>query len=211
MLIRALPLIAGFLPLVGIHAALWLSMDAGTIPSCNPYFDGCTSISATGRYMPGAMPFRAGLMPQAAFLIVLWWFVGAWLRNTTGSDRYSHFIWGSGLIGAVALVVYVTFLGTTLPFYEFMRYVGIYFYFLGIGLAQLLTSLAMKPSRMRNIMLAIVLAPWLFGIANLVQKALITTPNNIENRVEWVASLMMQLWFIALYRAWRDSFSLRSC
>ena len=53
MLIRGLPLITALAPLLGINIAYWMGVEYGNLPSCNPYLDGCTSISSTGRYPPG--------------------------------------------------------------------------------------------------------------------------------------------------------------
>ncbi len=202
MLVRLLPLIAGVVPIAGVSYAYWLGTQTGVLPGCIPYLEGCTSISSTGRHMPGALPFRASLFPQAAFLMFIWWFAALWVRALERA-RYAQVIVIAGATGAVALIVYVTFLGTTAPFYEFMRQVGIYFYFLGTVVAQTLVTLSLDSSRLRNAMLIVVAAPWAMGIANFVQKTLLVEPNNIENRVEWVVALLMQTWFVLLYLYWR--------
>lgn len=62
MLLRYPPLIAGLLPIVAIHLSLLIAIDAGAIQGCNPYFEGCTSISATGRYVPASYLFRPAMM-----------------------------------------------------------------------------------------------------------------------------------------------------
>ena len=203
MLIRYLPLLAGLVPIVGVTAAYWLGVRAGVVPDCVPYLDGCTSISSTGRHLPGSLAFRAALFPQAAVLLFVWWFTATWLR-ATGNARYARAILVAGSISALALILYVTFLGSKVPFYEFMRRFGIYLYFLGVGVAQLLTSLSLQSSRMRNALLSVALIPWIIGIANLVQKEVLPQPNNVENRIEWWAALAMQIWFVLLHLRWRD-------
>ena len=119
----------------------------------------------------------------------------------------------SGAIGSLALVVYVTFLGTTEAFYEFMRRFGIYFYFLGTVIAQLLLSLTLvtyarteaKTSlgRLPKQMLVLVALPFVLGILNLILKATLDDADAFENSIEWIASLSMQSWFVLLYFAWR--------
>ena len=205
VLIQALPLIVGVLPIAGVTAAYWLNVEVGVLPSCMPYLDGCTSISSTGRYMPGAIVFRAALLPQAAFLAVLWWCSVEWLRSVSPAAKSGTVIKLFGMTGAVALVVYVVFLGTNQPFYEFMRRFGIYFYFLGTAIAQLSLSLSLNHSRLRQAMLWVIITPFVLGVLNLVQKLIVTAPNNIQNRVEWIAALCMQVWFVLLYQAWRQS------
>jgi len=202
-MIRLLPLFAGIAPIAGVSIAYWLNVDAGLLPSCMPLLDGCTSISSTGRLLPGSMLFRAILLPQSALLIVLWWISAAWLGRVAPDARSGKAIFTSGVIGAVALVLYVTFLGTKQPFYEFMRHFGIYFYFLGTAVSQILLSLAMPRSGLRTAMLWVIATPFALGVFNLLQKSLLSHPNNIENRIEWTAALLMQVWFIQLYVAWR--------
>ena len=205
MMIRTLPLIVAFAPLVGVTAAYSLNIRADVLTACIPFIDGCTSISATGRYMPGSMAFRAALLPHAGLLMIFWWFAREWLGECRRDRRGTNAVFLFGLVGAFALIVYVTFLGTTLPFYEFMRRFGIYFYFLGTALAQVSLTLAMPASALRRAMLAIVTTPFLIGIANLVLKAILDDTDRLENSFEWIAALLMQTWFCLLFLAWERS------
>jgi hypothetical protein len=204
-MIRVLPLIVGLVPVIGVTSAYWLNVRAGVLPGCMPLLDGCTSISATGRYMPGSMPFRAVLLPQAAFLTVLWWIGIGWLKQVMPASRARHLILVSGIVGAVALVAYVTFLGTRQPFYEFMRHFGIYFYFLGTAIAQIVLTAAMPHSRLRFAMLWVIGTPFVLGLLNWAQKLWLSDSDIFENSIEWIAALLMQVWFVLLYFAWRKS------
>jgi len=204
-MIRVLPLFVGIAPILGVAAAYWLNVDAGLLPSCMPFLEGCTSISSTGRAMPGSLVFRAVLFPQAALLPVVWWISVGWLKALSPLARGRKFILICGVVGAIALVFYVTFLGTTQAFYEFMRRFGIYFYFLGTVLAQVTLTWSMPVSRLRSLMLAVVGAPFILGVINLLQKTVLADPDRIENSIEWIAALSMQIWFVLLYFAWRKS------
>jgi hypothetical protein len=204
-MIRALPLIIGLAPIFGVTAAYWLNVDAGVLPACMPLLDGCTSISSAGRTMPGTMPFRAVLLPQAALLAMLWWISTRWLKQVSPASRSPRAIMICGLAGSIALILYVTFLGTQQPFYEFMKHFGIYFYFLGTALSQVFFTWSMPRSKLRNLMLFVIGTPFVLGLLNLLQKAVLAHPNNIENRIEWTAALLMQVWFVCLYFAWRRS------
>ncbi len=86
-----------------------------------------------------------------------------------------------------------------------MRHFGIYFYFLGTALSQILLTGSMPRSRLRSMMLFVIGTPFVLGIINLLQKAVLTAPNNFENRIEWISALLMQVWFVLLYFAWRRS------
>lgn len=213
MLIRWLPLIAGIVPFVGVHVCYVIAVEHGDLPACIPYLDGCTSISATGRYPPASFLFRAIELPVAALLAVIWYFTVEWLRalQPTLGRNVAAAILVSGAAGALALIIYVTFLGTTEPIYEFMRRFGIYFYFLGTILAQLFVALSLRNvhneslGKLSDMLLWISLLPFALGIFNLVQKAVLpyATADALENSIEWIASTMMQAYFVVLFLAWR--------
>lgn len=217
MMLRILPLLAGILPLVAMFGALWLGVANDAIQSCNPFIDGCLSISATGRTPPGSFLFRATMMPQAIVLLLLWYFSVLWLRSLPHNLKPStaRAILISGLVGTIALIIYVTFLGTKEPMYEFMRHVGIYFGFLGTALAQVFTAVGLARSarhenagpllRMANLMLGLCAAAFALGIANIVFRAILEDADPMENRIEWIASVIMQIYFFVLYRAWRHT------
>ena len=205
MLIRGLPLIACLAPLIGINLAYWIGADHNVLPSCIPYLDGCTSISSTGRYPPGDRLFRAVMLPQAAVLAFTWYFAALWLRALKPDSKAGTTVLVSGITGALALIVYVSYLASNDPFYEFMRRYGIYFYFVGTALAQLVLSLALDRSPVQRAMVWVIVTPFALGIINLVQKAILGSENNNENRIEWIASLMMQAWFVLLWVAWRKT------
>ena len=210
MVIRYLPLVAALAPIIGINIAYWIGVDHGNLPSCIPYLDGCTSISATGRYPPGDRLFRAVMLPQAAFLALTWHFAVLWLKSIQPNTRAPSTILTAGLIGALALIIYVSYLASHDPFYEIMRRYGIYLYFVGTVVAQIALTVAMRPSRLRNVMGSLLVMPFALGIYNFIQKALVENPDNMENRIEWIVSLLMQLWFVALYVGWhRSGFAVR--
>ena len=216
-MLRYLPLIAGILPLIAMFGAFWLGVHNDVVPACIPFVDGCTSISATGRKPPGSFLFRAMMLPHAVVLLALWYFTVAWLRSLQTDERSapSRAILVSGIVGAIALIVYVTFLGTKEPIYEFMRRTGIYFGFLGIALAQLFTAIDLvriskyaaraQLCRSAKTMLGICLATFALGVINVVFKMTLADADAMENRIEWIAAVLMQCYFFVMYFAWRDT------
>lgn len=216
MLLRALPLIVGCVPIVGINLAFLLGVGSDILPACNPYFEGCVSISATGRQLPGALMFRGTMFPQAALLAILWYFTAAWLRALQAVPPVST-LWllMSGFAGALALILYVAFLGTEQPFYEFMRRIGVYFYFFGTWLAQLLCARALMQitrgetnSELRplaNLMVWICALPCILGIANVTVPYMLAEKDQAQNVIEWIVALLMQGNFFVLYAAWVKS------
>jgi len=203
MLVRGLPLVTGLVPLVGINLAYWIGVDSDVIPACIPYIDGCTSISATGRYPPGDRLFRAVMLPQAVLLAVTWYFAASWLRSLSPQSKAATPALVFGLVGAAALILYVSFLGTKEPFYEFMRRFGIYLYFLGTGIAQIVLTLGLEDSRWRRGMLWVLAVPWALGLLNFAQKAVRDDSRGLENAIEWIVSVFLQVWFLLLYVGWR--------
>ncbi len=214
MLPRLLPLLAGLMPFTAMCGAFAIGVAYEVLPPCNPFLDGCASISATGRKPPGSFLFRAIMLPYAVVLAFLWYFNASWLHalQLNKPRTINSVMLVSGYVGALALVVYVTFLGTSEPLYEFMRRTGIYFGFLGTGVAQLTASVALvRVSRERSwpglrgkarVLLTISLMLFGFGILNVVLKAILDDADNAENRIEWFAALFMQIHFVIMHRAW---------
>ena len=217
MFVRLLPLIAGLAPIVGANIALVIGIAYGTIPACFPYVDGCVSISATGRQPPGSFLFRAVHLPYATVLAGTWYFAWAWLKSVS-PDRHTKkrvAMLILGLTASFALIVYVTFLGTKEPVYEFMRRGGIYFYFAGATFAQLAFTAAFLAEtraaadrileRYANMMLWLCLSPFALGLVNLAQKAVLTkaVSDPAENSIEWIAAFLMQAWYVVLFLLWR--------
>ena len=204
-----LPVAAGLLPLVAVTAAYMVAAERGLVPGCNPFLDGCTSISATGRYAPASYLFKPAHLLQSGILALIWLRCAAALP---AGSRIAVALRVSGLVGAGALIVYTLTLGSQTPLYEFMRRFGIYFYFVGTLGAQLLVTGALvhAGSRSWRVQDAIAvglwllcLAPFVLGAANFVCKAVLDDPDPAQNRIEWIAALAMQGWFILFYAALR--------
>lgn len=207
-MLRWLPFLAGLMPLIAMFGAFAIGVAYEVLPDCNPIIDGCRSISATGRRPPGSFLFRAIMLPQGIVLGFVWYLSVLWLREIRPDIKPSicFAIAVAGLVNAVALIVYVTFLGTSEPIYEFMRRAGIYFGFLGMAIAQLLVAIAMIRTPLKPLaraMLAISAIVFLVGILNLILKSVLEDPDPAENRIEWIAAILMQLWFFVLFVAWR--------
>ena len=215
MLLRLLPLLAGVGPLLAAYFAFWIGVHAEVLPACIPFIDGCASISAAGRKPPGSYLFRAVMLPQSVVLLMTWLLTIAWLRSLDPRVHPSLLrgIRLSAIVSSIALLLYVTFLGTRQPFYEFMRYFGIYFFFLGMVLVEILVAVALlrmqairenrrlKP--LAQLMLALCLAPFVVGLLNVLLKAALDDPDAAENVIEWIAATLMHAYLIVMYVLWR--------
>ncbi len=217
MLIRLLPLIAGLMPIIAIHLSLVVAISAGSIPSCNPYIEGCTSISAAGRYEPASFIFKPAMMSQWMLMVLYWLFNAAWLRALADDADGAVGRWMAtlGVAGALALIIYVTFLGTQAPFYEFMRRFGVYLYFLFTIVAQIMLArhtlvLARQRSlasvaRIGRWQLWLALVPFALGALNLLLKATLENPDPPENVIEWIFALLMHVYFLLTWFSWRHT------
>lgn len=217
MAIRFLPLVTGLLPIVAIHLSLAIAIQADVIPPCFPYVDGCASISATGRYPPASFLFKAAMMSQWLLMSLYWMACIGWLRalsDAAGRPRYAGRALGFfGISGALSLILYVTFLGSDVPFYEFMRRFGVYLYFLFTVIAQILNaraslSLASALSLERvayisRLQLSLALVPFALGALNLILKASLEDADAAENMIEWIFALLMHCYFLLSYGSFR--------
>ena len=105
-----LPLLAALLPFVVSHLAWWLSVREGLMPACNPYWDGCVSISRAARHGLGNHLFRMVMLPCATLQALCWLAATLWLRRQW-QVRVRVLPW-LGLAAGVFLALYATFLGS---------------------------------------------------------------------------------------------------
>jgi hypothetical protein len=199
-----LPLLIALLFLVAAHAAYALSIQAGHVPACVPYLEGCVSISRAARHGVGNSVFRLLVMPCAVLHALAWLLAHRWLRG-------GHGMVVLGVVSAIALAVYATFLGTDGETYRFLRRYGVVVYF-GFGyLAQLaLMRRASRadalPTRVITWMSWIAAAMLGLGIANVVAGLVVvdaSAKDRWENVFEWWLGLLMVGWYVALTVGWR--------
>ena len=207
-----LPLLGGLLPLIGTLAAFGLSVQLGLVEACNPLFDGCVSISRAGRHgLPNHL-FRALLLPAAVLQALTWLLCGVWLRTLDSAHRrrVRALPW-LGLIAALFLVLYGTFLGTEGDAYRWMRRFGVVFYFSATCLAMLVATGALQTTRLRahhavRALLFLSLALPLLGGVNAAVAPMLLDPaarDALQNRMEWWGGLAFTLFFFALAWLWR--------
>ncbi len=207
-----LPLSIALLFLGAVHLAWWLSLQAGYIPACMPYWDGCVSISRAARHGLGNHLFRLAILPCALLHLLNWWVARAWLSEPGHErDAGTATMLVLGALSALALAVYATFLGTEGETYRFLRRYGVTVYF-GCGyLAQLLfLRLAKRRERLTpgigSAMLAVCAAMLALGLANVVAGATLADPalrDRWENALEWQLGLLLVAWFVLLAILWR--------
>jgi len=209
-----LPLLAGLLPLVATVLAYSLSVRLGIVEACNPFLDGCTSISRAARQALPNYLFRALLLPAAALQAICWLLCGAWLRELRAApSRKLRAVPVLGLAAAAFLVLYGTFLGTEGPEYRWMRRYGVVVYFGGTCLSMLLVSdavrrLALAPRRLVSALVVFAIALPLLGLANAFAPVFDLSDARkaaLQNSTEWWGGLLFTLFFFSLAWLWRAS------
>ena len=213
-----LPLSIALLFLGAVHLAWWLSVQAGHIPACMPYWDGCVSISRAARHGLGNHLFRLAVLPCATLHLLNWWLARAWLREPgSGRDPAGAVLLMLGASSALALAIYAAFLGTEGEMYRFLRRYGVVVYF-GCGyLAQLVfMRLAKRRGKLTagiaRAMLVVCVAMLGLGLANVATGLALADPalrDRWENVFEWQLGLLMVAWFVLLAMLWkRDGFAM---
>jgi len=213
-------LLVGVIPLVAVHLALAISMTQGLIETCNPYLQGCTSISRAGRYELANHLFQAFMLPYATLLAGYWLLCTAWLRRLGGDSRVLVWIPVLGIVAAVFLVLYATFLGSDGDFYRLMRRYGVIVYFAFNFLAQLLMAARLHtlatraalpfPRWVVQVKVALCVGMLALGLTNVFGAMVLVDNYAFENIIEWNAALLMTTYYFMTWWAWRrDGFSLR--
>lgn len=205
-------LLLALLPILVVHAAYAISVVENHVPLCNPYWDGCTSISRAGRHGWANHLFRATLLPYTILLGLYWWLNQRWLLALGAAGSRAMLI--AGWTGALFLVLYVTFLGTEGPGYQLMRRYGINVYFGASYVAQVLLMLRLRALRAHAggrlpgwlVPGLTLLAAGVLGIGLCYAAARLgfgPNQDRLENALEWAAALLMQLSVLLVALGWR--------
>jgi len=211
-----LPLLAGLLPALATLIALQLSIRLDLIPACNPFFEGCVSVSRAARHDLPNTVFRAVVLPAAALQGLTWMLCRTWLVEL-GAPRerwLRHLAW-IGVTAAVFLVLYGAFLGTEGRAYRLLRHYGTAVYFGFTCISILITGdaihrvaryrPALTRTRLDLALLALVTALLLAGLINLFVAPLFDaeTKDRIQNVAEWWGAAILSIVFLLLAWLWR--------
>ena len=183
------------IPIVSVNANYVISSRADLIPDCFVYLDGCTSISATGRYGVSYWLFKVFMLPQALLLALFWRRIARGLPASGSRDALLI----AGLVGAAFLVLYTVFLGSQGDIYRLMRRYGVFVFFLGTFVAQILATRRLARSgltrRAQRFQQALLLLMGMLALAEIPLGTFGLQDDQAENVIEWNFSLAMQVWF----------------
>jgi hypothetical protein len=204
------------LPLLASKGAFLLSAYEGFVPWCMPYIDGCTTISQAGRSGDTIFFYRALVFPYSVLLIVFWVYSKQWLELLHGRTTNSaQVILWLGVVGSIALLIYIDFLGTTGETNRLMRRIGAMLYFTLIPMAQSLLLyqhyklLCNKPEvtirpKVLQYQLIIIMLMLFIGVTSLFFVLTGKNTSEFENIVEWNFSLLVNLYFAGMILIWKD-------
>jgi len=213
---RTLAFIVTVLPFLVSNAVYLLSAYEGSVPWCIPYIDGCTTISQAARSGSSIFVYRATMIAHSVLLIWFWIYTKHWLKDLCGkTTKAANTILWLGIIGAIFLMVYIDFLGTTGEINRFMRRYGILIFFTFTPLAQLLLLqqhykiLPALPagtinSRALKFQLFTLMSMLIIGIVSLILDITQYKTYQSENVVEWNFALLLNLYFLGMIFIWKD-------
>ena len=199
---------AFLLPFGAVHACFLIAVMQGHIPLCNPYWDGCTSISRAGRSGDAIYLFRGLMLPFATLLLAYWWVASCWLKSQR--DKATRRILVTqclGSLGAVFLALYVSTLGESGEMASWMRRTGINLFFGFTVLAQLLLA-ALLPTggttgACKRWLQALCGVMLLLGLASLPLQHFVDDRPALLNALEWQVSLLLIAGLLCVAPAWR--------
>lgn len=203
--------LAAIVPFVAANAAYLISATADLVPWCFPYLEGCTSVSRAARTGVANPIFRALMLPQAVILVLYWWLCAEWLRGFAPQRvRTRVAVLGLGIVAALFLVLYATYLGVQGDFYQWMRRYGITVHFGCTVVAQiLLTSVVARDARLpewiRHGTLGLCAAMLILGLSSIPLQYLLPNKDAAVNALEWSYSVLMLAFFPLTGEAWRLS------
>ena len=213
-----LALAAALLPALATLTAWALSLQQGLVPACNPFWDGCVSISRAARHgLPNHL-FRAIMLPAATLQGLVWLLAARWLLSTSAPGERPapglRLLAPLGLSAALALVLYATFLGTEGPVYRWLRQYGTVVYFGFTCLCLLLAGNAVLrqaaagrlrlPRPLQGALQALAVVLVSLGVGKAIVAATLgdAMKGRVENVTEWWGALVFVFGFLALAAMW---------
>lgn len=194
-------------PLAITHAVWFVHLQAGLIEACNPYLDGCVSVSRAARSGDGLFAFRAVMLPYCTLLIAFWWLCRAWFAAAGPVPRRVTAAAWLGCIAAGFLALYVTYLGADGDTARFMRRYGINVFFGFTVLAQMLLvstiGAAGAGHGARRVLTALCAALLLLGLASIPLQQIVDDRAALLNSIEWIYSVLMVSVYAVIGGIWR--------
>jgi hypothetical protein len=200
-------LFTGLLQLLCVHLTYVIAASYGHIDWCVPYWDSCTSISATGRELPEKLVFKLLMLPAGLCAVVFWWIVTHWLRVVHHVRARAMCV--TGMTAALFMLLYVVALGESND-YRWARQTGIVLFFALTYVAQLRflfhwsrTVMSADARRLFRWQCSAAVLLLAIGLLTVLLKAVYTDYDAIEDAFEWIMMLFIALQFCSHYPLWK--------
>lgn len=198
-----LALALSILPTLAITLSYFISAREGFVPWCVPFWDSCTSISATGREGLAFFFFKSTMIPIA--LLYLWyWRASNKLLNDLGAR--GRLIARLGLLASVALLCYVLALGAVGDNFRVTRRVGVILYFTLTYFCQLQIVYQFRrltlPLSGAHWQMGLLLVILVLGVTTLIWDAALPHYDRVEDAFEWNIALLLHINFLLAAVGW---------
>ena len=185
-------LLISIIPFIAIHLSFILSVQNEYLSLCNPYIDGCYSISRAARQPSSIIIFKVLMLISALFLFFLW--------PRLFKPNYNKLLILIGRLGSLFLIAYIVALGEEGFFYEIMRRFGVFIFYIFTLISQWVftfsTQMRIRRFFLKNFLINIIvflqLLAFLLAIPFFI---FFKNYGYIENIIEWWITLLITLWF----------------
>ena len=185
-------LLISIIPFIAIHLSIILSVQNEYLSLCNPYIDGCYSISRVARHPSSIIIFKVLMLISALLLFFLW--------PKLFKPNYNKMLILIGRLGSLFLIAYIVALGEEGFFYEIMRRFGVFIFYIFTLISQWVftfnTQIRKRRFFLKNFLInIIVFLQFLAFLLSIPFFIFVKNYGYIENIIEWWITLLIALWF----------------
>ena len=215
MLVQRLSLGLFIIPLITVFACLGVAIAFNVYEPCNPFINGCYTISRIGRSHPGVLIFKPMMLITVIMIIAYSFEHVRIFKKFLISKVYLNLILLFGLVSAACLLTYILFLGVEgSEVWKFMRRGGIFIYIISLVFSQFFIALSYMKIKddyqvivsfqaikvtFYHSFLVVIFGFILFLFTN---RFLQLTTWNTRIIIEWNYFLFMSLFFLNTYFVW---------
>lgn len=203
-----LAIAAAVLPFATFNTTYLIASSLEHVPTCFTYFEGCTSVSSTGRQLPETILFKIGVLTLAIVLAVHWHRAANYLQPLGLSSGGAKSLRIIAYISAIALTIYALTLGLPDEQFGTLRRIGTHGFAFSSWILQITFVVLYRPCRIAAThvtwrwLIAITGALLLVGVTSELAKASGQPRKMTNNIAAWNAFLVLTAFYAVLARHW---------
>jgi len=218
MLVQRLCLGLFIIPLITVFSCLGVAVGSGVYELCNPFINGCYTISRIGRSYPAVLIFKPMMLITVIMIVAYCYEHVRIFKKFLISKIYLNLILLFGLISAACLIAYILFLGVEgSEVWRFMRRGGIFIYIISLVFSQFFIALCyMKIKDDHQVIVSLqtikitfyhsfMVVIFGFVLFLFTNRFLQLTTWNNRIIIEWNYFLFMSLFFLNTYFIWKKN------